>query len=271
MKRLRAWFLAPSWTVMLVLFLAPLVIVCAYSFETRGVYGGISPPWTGESYQRLADPIYLAILWRSFWVAGLSTGTRAFSAIATMISAINARPSETRRPTPEETGALLFAWRVCKHVKSNAIVYARFSEGHGQTVGVGAGQMSRVDAARFGAMKAVLPLLGTVAAWMMPGLLAVVLVKLYSARRGDPARRTPPTLHVAGADAPATEPSGQGGRPRAGGPREAAFCPGSGNRQRLPAASLSQRDAAGIAAPRAATSGAIPGSGGFDRPSRLAL
>jgi phosphoribosylaminoimidazolecarboxamide formyltransferase/IMP cyclohydrolase len=69
-----------------------------------------------------------------------------------------------RKPTAEETRAMLFAWRVCKHVKSNAIVYARFSEGHGQTVGVGAGQMSRVDAARFGAMKAVLPLKGTVAA-----------------------------------------------------------------------------------------------------------
>jgi phosphoribosylaminoimidazolecarboxamide formyltransferase/IMP cyclohydrolase len=69
-----------------------------------------------------------------------------------------------RLPTAEETRAMLFAWKVCKHVKSNAIVYARFSEGHGQTVGVGAGQMSRVDAARFGAMKAVLPLKGTVAA-----------------------------------------------------------------------------------------------------------
>jgi phosphoribosylaminoimidazolecarboxamide formyltransferase / IMP cyclohydrolase len=69
-----------------------------------------------------------------------------------------------RKPTAEEMRALLFAWRVCKHVKSNAIVYARFSEGYGQTVGIGAGQMSRVDAARFGAMKAVLPLKGTVAA-----------------------------------------------------------------------------------------------------------
>jgi phosphoribosylaminoimidazolecarboxamide formyltransferase / IMP cyclohydrolase len=65
-----------------------------------------------------------------------------------------------RPPTPEETGALLFAWKVCKHVKSNAIVYAR----DGQTVGVGAGQMSRVDAARIGVMKAQLPLRGTVAA-----------------------------------------------------------------------------------------------------------
>jgi phosphoribosylaminoimidazolecarboxamide formyltransferase/IMP cyclohydrolase len=59
-----------------------------------------------------------------------------------------------RPPTAEELRSLLFAWRVCKHVKSNAIVYAR----DGQTLGVGAGQMSRVDAARFGAMKAVLPL-----------------------------------------------------------------------------------------------------------------
>ncbi|MGP8175267.1 MAG: bifunctional phosphoribosylaminoimidazolecarboxamide formyltransferase/IMP cyclohydrolase [Terracidiphilus sp.] len=65
-----------------------------------------------------------------------------------------------RPPTAEELRGLLFAWRVCKHVKSNAIVYARA----GQTLGVGAGQMSRVDAARFGAMKAVLPLTGCVAA-----------------------------------------------------------------------------------------------------------
>jgi phosphoribosylaminoimidazolecarboxamide formyltransferase/IMP cyclohydrolase len=65
-----------------------------------------------------------------------------------------------RAPTPEETRAMLFAWKVCKHVKSNAIVYAR----DGQTVGVGAGQMSRVDSAKIGAMKAQLPLEGTVAA-----------------------------------------------------------------------------------------------------------
>jgi phosphoribosylaminoimidazolecarboxamide formyltransferase/IMP cyclohydrolase len=65
-----------------------------------------------------------------------------------------------RQPTPEEKRSLLFAWKVCKHVKSNAIVYARDE----QTVGVGAGQMSRVDSCKIGAMKAVLPLKGTVAA-----------------------------------------------------------------------------------------------------------
>ena len=65
-----------------------------------------------------------------------------------------------RAPTPEEMRALLFAWKVVKHVKSNAIVYAR----EGQTVGVGAGQMSRVESCRIAAQKAVLPLKGTVAA-----------------------------------------------------------------------------------------------------------
>jgi len=65
-----------------------------------------------------------------------------------------------RQPTDEEWKALAFGWKVAKHVKSNAIVYARA----GQVVGVGAGQMSRVDAARFGAMKAILPLAGTVVA-----------------------------------------------------------------------------------------------------------
>lgn len=65
-----------------------------------------------------------------------------------------------RKPTEEEMRALLFAWKVCKHVKSNAILYAR----DGQTIGVGAGQMSRVDSAKIGAMKAILPLKGSVVA-----------------------------------------------------------------------------------------------------------
>ena len=65
-----------------------------------------------------------------------------------------------RPPTEEEKRALLFGWKVCKHVKSNAILYVR----DGQTVGVGAGQMSRVDSCKIGAMKAQLPLKGTVVA-----------------------------------------------------------------------------------------------------------
>ncbi|HKV38576.1 MAG TPA: bifunctional phosphoribosylaminoimidazolecarboxamide formyltransferase/IMP cyclohydrolase [Blastocatellia bacterium] len=65
-----------------------------------------------------------------------------------------------REPVDEEMRALRFAWIVAKHVKSNAIVYAR----DGQLVGVGAGQMSRVDSAKIGAMKAQLPLAGSVLA-----------------------------------------------------------------------------------------------------------
>ena len=52
---------------------APLAIVCGYSFLTRGDYGGVDQPWTGESYTRLADPLYLAILWRSVWIASIAT------------------------------------------------------------------------------------------------------------------------------------------------------------------------------------------------------
>jgi phosphoribosylaminoimidazolecarboxamide formyltransferase/IMP cyclohydrolase len=65
-----------------------------------------------------------------------------------------------RAPSEEEWVALEFGWKVAKHVKSNAIVYARA----GQTVGVGAGQMSRVDSVKLGAMKAVLPVTGSVVA-----------------------------------------------------------------------------------------------------------
>ncbi|HZL56837.1 MAG TPA: bifunctional phosphoribosylaminoimidazolecarboxamide formyltransferase/IMP cyclohydrolase [Bryobacteraceae bacterium] len=65
-----------------------------------------------------------------------------------------------RQPTAEEWEALEFAWKVVKHVKSNAIVYAR----RGRTVAVGAGQMSRVDSVNIAAIKAHLPLDGTVVA-----------------------------------------------------------------------------------------------------------
>jgi phosphoribosylaminoimidazolecarboxamide formyltransferase / IMP cyclohydrolase len=65
-----------------------------------------------------------------------------------------------REPTGEEIRDLLFAWTVSKHTKSNAIVYAR----EGQTVGVGAGQMSRVDSVKIGAMRARLPIAGSVLA-----------------------------------------------------------------------------------------------------------
>ena len=63
-------------------------------------------------------------------------------------------------PTEEQWRTLEFAWRVVRHVKSNAIVYALEE----RTIGIGAGQMSRVDAARFGIQKAQVPLTGSVMA-----------------------------------------------------------------------------------------------------------
>jgi phosphoribosylaminoimidazolecarboxamide formyltransferase / IMP cyclohydrolase len=65
-----------------------------------------------------------------------------------------------RQPSKDELHTMLFAWKVVKHVKSNAIVFAQ----PGRTVGVGAGQMSRVDSVKIAVMKANEPLQGTVVA-----------------------------------------------------------------------------------------------------------
>jgi phosphoribosylaminoimidazolecarboxamide formyltransferase/IMP cyclohydrolase len=65
-----------------------------------------------------------------------------------------------RAPTPEEIRTMRFAWKVAKHVKSNAIVFAK----DGATLGVGAGQMSRIDSVKIAVMKAQSPLRGSVVA-----------------------------------------------------------------------------------------------------------
>lgn len=70
---LRHWVLAPARVWIAVFFIAPLIIVCAYSFLTKGVYGGVEVPWTLENYSRFADPLYFAILLRSFLMAAGTT------------------------------------------------------------------------------------------------------------------------------------------------------------------------------------------------------
>jgi spermidine/putrescine transport system permease protein len=72
-KRLRALFLAPAWGVTLVLFLAPLAIILAYSLLTRGAWGGQMRPWNVENYVRLADPLYFVILLRTFAISAATT------------------------------------------------------------------------------------------------------------------------------------------------------------------------------------------------------
>ena len=90
----------------------------------------------------------------------ISGGVLAQAADTAPLGLATLQVKTERQPTADEMKALLFGWCVCKHVKSNAIVYAR----PGQTISVGAGQMSRVDSVKVGAMKAVLPLAGTVLA-----------------------------------------------------------------------------------------------------------
>jgi len=138
----------------------------------------IAPSFTGEALTRFAAKKNLRLLEIAAggdesgkperMLKQVSGGMLMQDADRHRVAEAELKVATERAPTAEEMRALLFAWSVCKHVKSNAIVYARsYVEGgevYGQTVGVGAGQMSRVDAARFGAMKAVLPLAGTVAA-----------------------------------------------------------------------------------------------------------
>jgi len=105
---------------------SPIAVDAAASFELRSVAGG-------------------------FLVQTRDNQTASMS---------DAKVASKRAPTPAELSDLDFAWRVCKHVKSNAIVFAA----GGRTLGIGAGQMSRVDSARIAIAKARAPLAGSVVA-----------------------------------------------------------------------------------------------------------
>jgi phosphoribosylaminoimidazolecarboxamide formyltransferase / IMP cyclohydrolase len=129
----------------------------------------VAPSYTPEALARFSAKKNLRLLQikpaeTARMLKQISGGLLIQDADRLRITASDLKTVTDRQPTPEELRALLFSWRICKHVKSNAIVYARATETFAQTVGIGAGQMSRVDAARFGAMKAVLPLEGCVAA-----------------------------------------------------------------------------------------------------------
>jgi phosphoribosylaminoimidazolecarboxamide formyltransferase/IMP cyclohydrolase len=84
------------------------------------------------------------------WLKSLAGGFLAQDRDAGRVGDADLKVVTKRAPTPEERADLLFAFAVAKHVKSNAIVYAK----GGATVGIGAGQMSRVDSSRIAAWKA---------------------------------------------------------------------------------------------------------------------
>jgi phosphoribosylaminoimidazolecarboxamide formyltransferase/IMP cyclohydrolase len=122
-----------------------------------------APGYSGEALQILQAKKNLRLLEVNRSAPGLVVKSISGGFLAQTEDRHFVRRSELRvvthrQPTETEWQALEFAWKVTKHVKSNAIVYARA----GQTVGIGAGQMSRVDSVRIGAAKAMLPLIGSV-------------------------------------------------------------------------------------------------------------
>jgi len=96
----------------------------------------------------------------AFVVKGISGGFLVQTPDYAKLDRATANAVTDRQPTDEEWRGLTFAWKVVKHVKSNAIVYAR----EGQLLSAGAGQMSRVFSVEIGAKKSVLPLAGCVLA-----------------------------------------------------------------------------------------------------------
>ena len=124
-----------------------------------------APGYTPEALQRLQAKKNLRLVEvsdaaSSLMVKSISGGYLVQTEDSVALDRSQLKVATDRAPTDAEMRALEFAWKVAKHVKSNAIVYAV----EGQTVGVGAGQMSRVDSVRIAAAKAVLPLKGTVVA-----------------------------------------------------------------------------------------------------------
>ncbi|MBI3683938.1 MAG: bifunctional phosphoribosylaminoimidazolecarboxamide formyltransferase/IMP cyclohydrolase [Acidobacteria bacterium] len=125
-----------------------------------------APGYTAEALGALSAKKNLRLLEVSGGASGdvairsISGGVLAQTADVKPLDRDAARVVTRRQPAEEEWGAMAFGWKVVKHVKSNAIVYAR----QGQLIAAGAGQMSRVDSVRFGALKAVLTLKGSAAA-----------------------------------------------------------------------------------------------------------
>jgi phosphoribosylaminoimidazolecarboxamide formyltransferase/IMP cyclohydrolase len=118
----------------------------------------VAPGYEPAALERLAGRKNLRLMDMSTAAGdeqGLQLKTIGGGLLVQSPDTLGAKPEEwkcvtERQPSEEEKRALAFAWRVVKHVKSNAIVYAR----EGVLVGVGAGQMSRVDSVKLGAIKA---------------------------------------------------------------------------------------------------------------------
>ena len=117
----------------------------------------IAPELTEEAKQILAQKTNVRVLTLPFQTGGnafdfkrVGGGLLVQTPDNLNVTAAQLKVVTKVQPTPQQLQDLLFAWRVAKFVKSNAIVYCA----NGQTLGVGAGQMSRVDSARIASIKA---------------------------------------------------------------------------------------------------------------------
>lgn len=120
----------------------------------------IAPSFTSEARTIFATKQNVRLLQNAIGPFGLAVNKYDYKRVgggmlvqspdAKIIGQNDLRVVTKRQPTPTELNDLLFAWRVAKYVKSNAIVFC----GNGMTLGVGAGQMSRVDSARIASIKA---------------------------------------------------------------------------------------------------------------------
>lgn len=122
-----------------------LEVIIAPKFSTEA----IKILSTRENLRLLATGGVCNVRDSGHYIKHLAGGLLVQSRDSSIIKQTDCKVVTDRPPTDTEWADLLFAWKACKHVKSNAIVYAK----NGQTVGIGAGQMSRIDSARLGADK----------------------------------------------------------------------------------------------------------------------
>ena len=152
----------------IIAFNRPLDRVAAQAVSKQFVEVLIAPAYAGDARSVLAAKANLRVLEISLqgvqpgaataWAQGrngadvkrIGSGLLMQSADNRNVSAVDLKVVTKVKPTPQQLSDLLFAWRVAKYVKSNAIVFC----GDGQTLGVGAGQMSRIDSARIASIKA---------------------------------------------------------------------------------------------------------------------
>ena len=137
---------------------------CARIVESMFLEVIVAPSFSDAAREVLAKKKNLRLIVAAPLTNDTDYRSAAGGILAQSTDSIASRASWTivteRKPTVEEMDGLEFAWIVCAHVKSNAIVLTNRS----QSVGIGAGQMSRVDAAKVAIMKSILPITNTYAA-----------------------------------------------------------------------------------------------------------